>query len=159
MFRIPFISKTKKTTVNNIVFDPSLKRFCMHDVCNLKYVGKLECLSHKLSFLLLFACDSTWFAWFFVDIYLVALSCLVSVVPNILWLITFDNFRNIETFHVKRQWWRQKFSAAITSVNALLACRTDGVKTGTNWRISAKLSICNIFALFYSLQRKHKDRT
>ena len=118
MFWIPVIPKTKKTTstVNNIVFDPSLKRFCMHDVCNLKYVGKLECLSHKPSFLVLFACDSIWFAWFFVDIYLVALCCLVSVVPNILWLITFANFRNIETFHMKRQWWRQKFSAVIGSV-------------------------------------------
>ena len=51
MFPIPVIPKTKKTTstVNNIVFDPSLKRFCMHDVCNVKYKGKLECLSHKPS--------------------------------------------------------------------------------------------------------------
>ena len=118
MFRIPVIPKTKKTTstINNIVFDPSLKGFCMHDVCNLKYVGKLECLSHKPSFLVLFTCDSMWFAWFFVDIYLAALCCLVSVVPNIVWLITFANFRNIETFDMKRQWWRQKFSAAIASV-------------------------------------------
>ena len=47
------IPKTKKTTstANNIVFDPSLKRFCMNDVCNLKYIGKLACLSHKPSFL------------------------------------------------------------------------------------------------------------
>ena len=60
MFRIPVIPKTKKTTstVNNIVFDPSLKRFCMNDVCNLKYIGKLACLSHKPSFLALIACDS-----------------------------------------------------------------------------------------------------
>ena len=57
MFRIPVIPKTKKTTstVNNIAFDPSLKRFCMRDVCNLKYVGKLECISHKPLFLALFA--------------------------------------------------------------------------------------------------------
>ena len=65
----------------------------------------------------------------FVNIYLVAFCCLVSVVSNILWLITFANFRNIETFHMKLQWWRQKFSAAIASVNTLLPCRTDGVKT------------------------------
>ena len=116
MFRIPVIPKTKKatSTVNNIVFDLSLKRFCMHHVSNLKYVSKFECLSHKPSFLVLFACDSIWFAWLFVNIYLVALCCLVSVVPNILWLITFANFPNIETFHIK--WWRQKFSAAIASV-------------------------------------------
>ena len=120
MFQILVIPKTKKTTsiVNNIVFDPpSLKRFFMHDVCNLKYVGKLECLSHKPSFLVLSVCDSIWFGWFFVDIYLVVLCSLLSVVPNILWLITFANFRNIETFHMKRQLWRQKFSAAIASVN------------------------------------------
>ena len=120
MFQILVIPKTKKTTsiVNNIVFDPpSLKRFFMHDVCNLKYVGILECLSHKPSFLVLFVCDSIWFAWLFVDIYLVVLYCLVSVVPNILWLLTFANFRNIETFHMKRQLWRQKFSAVIASVN------------------------------------------
>ena len=61
------------------------------------------------------------------NIYLVAFCCLVSVVPNILWLIRFANFRNIETFHMKLQWWRQKFSAAIASVNALLPCGTDGV--------------------------------
>ena len=38
MFPIPIIPETKKTTstVNNIVFDQSLKRFCMRDVCNLK---------------------------------------------------------------------------------------------------------------------------
>ena len=49
MSRIPVIPKTKETTltVNNIVFDPSLKTVCMHDVYNLKYVVKLECLSHK----------------------------------------------------------------------------------------------------------------
>ena len=60
MFCIPVIPKTKTTTStgNNIVLNPSLKRFCMHDVCNLKYVGKLECLCHKPSFLVLFACDS-----------------------------------------------------------------------------------------------------
>ena len=60
MFWIPIIPKTKKTTltVNNIVFDPSLKRFCMHHVCNLKYIGKLECFSHQPSFLVLFPCDS-----------------------------------------------------------------------------------------------------
>ena len=118
MSRIPVIPKTKKATltVNNIVFDPSLKTVCMHDVYNLKYVVKLECLSHKPLFLVLFACDSIWVAWFFVDIYLVALCCLVSVVPNILWLITFAKLRNIETFHMKPQWWHQKFSAAITSV-------------------------------------------
>ena len=59
MFRIPVIPKTKKTTstVNNIVFDLSLKTFCMH-VYNLKYVGKLECHSHKPSFLVLFGSDS-----------------------------------------------------------------------------------------------------
>ena len=96
--------------------NPYFKRFCVHDVCNLKYVGKLECLSHKPSILVLFVCDSIWFAWFFVDIYLVALSCLLSVVPNILWLITSANFRNIETFHMKRQWWCQKFSVAIANV-------------------------------------------
>ena len=60
MFRIPVIPKTKKTTstVINIVFDPSMKRFCMNDVCNLKYVGKLECHSHKPSFLALIVRDS-----------------------------------------------------------------------------------------------------
>ena len=118
MFQIPVILKLKKTTstVNNIVFDPALKRFCMHDVCNLKYVGKLKCLSHKPSFLVLFACGSIWFAWFYMDIDLVALCCLVSVVPNILWLISFANFQNIETFHMKRHWWHQRFSAAIASV-------------------------------------------
>ena len=54
------IPKTKKTTstVINIVFDPSMKRFCMNDVCNLKYVGKLECHSHKPSFLALIVRDS-----------------------------------------------------------------------------------------------------
>ena len=82
----------------------------------LKYVGKFECLRHEPSFSVLFACDSIWFAWFSVDIYLAVLCCLVSVVPNILWLITFANFRNIETFRMKRQWWRQKFSSAISSV-------------------------------------------
>ena len=118
MFLIPVIPKTKKTTstVNNIVFDPSLKIFCMHYVCNLKYEGKLECLRHKPLFLVLFTCDSIWFAWFFVDIYLVALCYLVSVVPNIMCLITFANLRNIENFHMKRQWWRQKLSATIASV-------------------------------------------
>ena len=117
MFPIPVIPKTKKTTstVDNIVSDLSLERFCMH-VCNLKWVGKIECLKHKPSFLVLFACGSIWFAWFFVDIYLVLLCCLVSVVSNILWLITFANFRNIEMFRMKRKWWLQKFSAAITSV-------------------------------------------
>ena len=117
MFRIPFILKTKKTTsiVNNIVFDPS-SSFCMHDVCNLKYVGNLKCLSHKPSFLVLFACGLIWLTWLFMDIYLVTLCCLVSVAPNILWLITFANFRNIETFHMKRQWWSQKFSTAIVNV-------------------------------------------
>ena len=105
MFLIPVIQKTKKTTstVNNIVFGPSLKIFCMHYVCNLKYEGKLECLRHKPLFLVLFTCDSIWFAWFFVDIYLVALCYLVSVVPNIMCLITFANLRNIENFHMKRQ--------------------------------------------------------
>ena len=123
MFRIPVIPKTKKatSTVNNIIFDPSLKIFCMHDVSNLKHVRKFECLSHKPSFLVLFACYSIWFAWCFLNIYLVALCCLVSVVPNILWLITFANFPNIETFHIKRQWWRQKFSAAIASVIIFVA--------------------------------------
>ena len=50
MFQVPVIPKTKKTTstVNNIIFDPCLKRFCMHDVRNLKFVGKLECLSQNL---------------------------------------------------------------------------------------------------------------
>ena len=109
-------SKKTTSTVNNIVFDRILKRFCMYDVCNLKYVGKLECLSHKPSFLVLFAWDSIWFTWFFVDIYLVALCCLVSVIPNIMWFITFGSFQNIETFHMKCQWWRQKCSAAIASV-------------------------------------------
>ena len=115
MFRIPVIPKTYKTTliVSNIVLDPSLKRFYMHDLCNLRNVGKLECVSHKPSCLVLFACDSIWFTWFFVDTYLVAFCCLVSVAPNILWLITFANFRNIETFHMERQWWHQKFSTAI----------------------------------------------
>ena len=52
MFPIPVIPKTKKTTstVDNIVSDLSLERFCMH-VCNLKWVGKIECLKHKPSFL------------------------------------------------------------------------------------------------------------
>ena len=60
MFLIPVIPKTKKatSTVNNIVFGPSLKIFCMHYVCNLKYKGKLECLPYKSLFLVLFACDS-----------------------------------------------------------------------------------------------------
>ena len=105
-----------KNKEDNIIFDLYLKRLCMHDVCNLKYVCKLECLSHKPSLLVLCACDSIWFARFFVDIYLVALCCLVSVLPNILWLITFANFQKIETFHMNCQWWRQKFSAAIASV-------------------------------------------
>ena len=123
MLWIPVIPKTKKTTstVNNMVFDPFLKRFCLQDVRNLKCAGKLECLNHKPSFLVLLACDSIWFAWFFVDIYLVALCCLVSIAQNIMWLITFANFRNIETFHMKRQWWRQKFSAAIASVIIFVA--------------------------------------
>ena len=105
-----------KNKEDNIIFDLYLKRFCMHDVCNLKYVGKSEFLSHKPLFLVLSACDSIWFAMFFMDIYLVALCCLVSVVQNIMWLITFANFWNIETFHMNRQWWRQKFSAAIARV-------------------------------------------
>ena len=46
---------------------------------------------------------------------------LVSVAPNILWLITFANFRNNETFHMKRQWWRQKFSTAIASAIIFVA--------------------------------------
>ena len=118
MFRIPVIPKTKKTTsiVNNIVFDLLLKRFYMHDVCNSKYVVKLECFSHKSSFLVLFACDSIWFAWFFWGYLFSHAPHLVSVVPNILWLVTFANLWNIETFHMKHQWWRQKFSAAIASV-------------------------------------------
>ena len=49
-------------------------------------------------------------------VHLVALCYLVSVVPNIMCLITFGNLRNIENFHMKRQWWRQKLSAAIASV-------------------------------------------
>ena len=105
-----------KIKEDNIIFDLYLKRFCMYDICNLKYVGKLEFLSHKPSFLVLSACDSIWFVRFFMEIYLVALCCLVSVVRNIMWLITFANFWNIETFHMNRQWWRQKFSAAIASV-------------------------------------------
>ena len=124
MFQIPVIPKTKKTTstVNKIVFDPSLKRFCTHDVCNLKYVVKSECLSHKSSFLVLFTCDSVWFAWFFVDIFLVALCCLIAVgCPKHSVVITFSNFRNIETFHMKGQWWREKFSAAIASVIIFVA--------------------------------------
>ena len=60
MLWIPVIPKTKKTTstVNNMVFDPFLKRFCLQDVRNLKCAGKLECLNHKPSFLVLLACDS-----------------------------------------------------------------------------------------------------
>ena len=108
-----------KNKEDNIIFDLYLERFCMHDVCNLKYVGKLEFLSHKPSFLVLshIQYDLQGFLWIF--IYLVALCCLVSVVRNIMWLITFANFRNIETFHMNRQWWRQKFLLPLQVLSSL----------------------------------------